>query len=56
MGGSNPIISGSGMAVLLGFFSAFGAFVAPDLTLGTRLLMFGFGLIVLFLGLMASNG
>jgi hypothetical protein len=56
MGGSNPIISGSGMAILLGFFSALGAVVVPEVSIGNRILMFGFGVVVLFLGLMASTG
>lgn len=55
-GRTNPIISGSGMAVLLGFISALGAFVAPELTLGTRILLFIIGVIVLVLGLLASSG
>ena len=56
MGGSNPIISGSGMAVLLGFLSVLGAVVAPEVSIGNRILIFGFGVIVLSLGLMASTG
>jgi hypothetical protein len=56
MGRTNPIISGSGMAVLLGFLSALGAFVAPELTLGNRVLLLLFGLIILVLGLKTSTG
>jgi hypothetical protein len=55
-GRANPIISGSGMAVLLGFLSVLGAFVVPELTIGNRFLLFLFGVIVLFLGLIASSG
>ena len=44
------------MAVLLGFLSALGAFVVPELTIGNRFLLFLFGVIVLFLGLIASSG
>lgn len=55
-GRTNPIISGSGMAVLLGFLSALGAFIVPELALGNRLLFFLFGVIVLVLELKASTG
>jgi len=55
-GKANPIISGSGMAVLLGFLSVIGAFIVPEVTLGTRILLFIFGVVVLTLGLIASNG
>ena len=56
MGRSNPIISGSGMAVLLGFLAALGAVVVPEVSIGNRILIFGFGVIALFLGLMTSTG
>jgi len=55
-GRANPIISGSGMAVLLGFLSALGAFVVTELTIGNRSLLFLFDVIVLFLGLIALSG
>jgi hypothetical protein len=56
MGRANPIISGSSMAVLLGFLSVLGAFVVPELTFGDRALLFIFGVIVFVLGLIASSG
>lgn len=56
MGGSNPIVSGSGMAVLLGFLSSLGAFVLPEVTIGNRILLFVFGVGILLLGLMSSTG
>jgi hypothetical protein len=56
MGRTNPIISGSGMAVLLGFFSTLVAVGGPELTLGNRILLFIFGVLVFVLGLKASTG
>lgn len=56
MGGSDPIISGDAMAVLLGFFSILGAVIGSELTAGTRVVMFLVGVIVLYLGLVASSG
>lgn len=56
MAEANPIVSGSGMAVLLGFLSALGAFVIPEITIGNRILLLLFGVIVLVLGLIASTG
>ena len=44
------------MAVLIGFLSALGAFVIPQVTLGNRILLFVFGVGVLILGLLFSNG
>lgn len=55
-GRGNPIISGSGMAVLLGFGSILGAFLLPEITMGSRLLLFLAGVVVLVLGLLFSNG
>jgi len=53
---ANPIILGSGMTVLLGFLSALGAFIVPEITFGNRALLFLFVVIVLVLSLIASSG
>lgn len=55
-GRANPIVSGSGMAVLIGFLSALGAFLIPQVAFGNRILLFAFGVVVLILGLLFSNG
>lgn len=56
MGGSDPIISGSAMAVFLGFSSAVSALIVSELAASTRTILFLAGVVVLAIGLLTSSG
>jgi hypothetical protein len=56
MNNNNKIISGTAMAVILGFGSILSAFFVPKIDIGSRLILFFLGCIFVWLGLRFSKG
>lgn len=56
MKGENRIISGTAMAVLIGFGSLFSAIFVPKLDFGSRLILGFLGAMMIWLGLRFSRG
>lgn len=56
MRGENKIISGTAMAVLLGFGSIISAILIPNIDLGSRIILFLIGSIFTGLGIYFSRG
>lgn len=56
MKGENRIISGTAMAVLIGFGSLLSAIFVPNLDLGSRLILGVLGAMMIWLGLRFSRG
>ena len=52
----NSILSGTAMAVLLGFSAILSSIFVPPIDLGSRVILFFLGIIMLWLGLYLSKG
>jgi len=55
-GDANALLSGTAMAVLIGAGAIIAAFLAPDINLGSRLILFFLGLFFSWAGLKFSKG
>jgi hypothetical protein len=56
MNNNNKIISGTAMAVFLGFISILSALFSQNIDIGSRILLFFIGIVLILLGLRFSRG
>lgn len=56
MNNNNKIISSTAMAVFLGFISILSALFAQNIDIGSRILLFFIGIVLILLGLRFSRG